>query len=225
MAASYEVMIVPSHMRKLVIDSIDRFLSARGFRIRKQQTQQQPGEPLELATNKVLFVGRYDPTSAWLPVSAWASEMGVDRCTWYASNPLAAKISVATRRVVFLWTLKAGLTAGFGLWLDGERRELQVVGELGELQLSEDLSAGCSQLAACLKETGFDYREFMARFDGDNQLGTAALAAKFGLNAHLIDIMDLIDGEGAIAVENGEYKQVDLLGWTAITFDRRPVTA
>ena len=50
------------------------------------------------------------------------------------------------------------------------------------------------------------------------EIGLAALVARFGFRAHLIDSSEAVDEMVAIVVTSGEYDIVDLGDWTAITW-------
>jgi len=76
-----------------------------------------------------------------------------------------------------------------------------------------------SMLGEILGEPEIDYEKFMRGFRR-LEVATAALAAWLGASVHLVDPLEVHDGDGALVVESGEYKLVGLPGWFAVYHER-----
>jgi len=221
MAASYDMVVVCGASIGGLIQCISGFLNERGVTIHEIVKEIGPGESISFDSNSVVFISPPEGESGRMAISTWASELGIDYRQWYLENPMAAYLSRTLSPVVTLWTLKAGVVAGYSVWMDGRKCEWNTVGARREVGAAENEAPSSEHLADLLGDKEFDYGCFMEGHR-DYEIATGILASRLGLRAHLVDIMDLIDGEGAMAISEGEYTTVDLTHWTAIAFESMP---
>ncbi len=74
-------------------------------------------------------------------------------------------------------------------------------------------------LGEILGDATFDFEGFMRGFEW-LEVASAALAARLGASVHLIDPLDVQDGDGALVVENGKYRRVSLPGWFGVYYEK-----
>jgi len=126
--------------------------------------------------------------------------------------------------VIYLFTYDAGFVAGYSIFKGGQQVEAmsltpKVEWPLGEFAPALAAPAKPTNLGELLGDANFDFEGFMRGFQW-LEVATAALAARLGASVHLIDPLDVQDGDGALVVENGEYKQVGLPGWFGIYYEK-----
>src|SRR5262249_51541331 len=90
---------------------------------------------------------------------------------------------------------------------------------LGEFAPALTAPAKPTILGEILGDVSFDFEGFMRQFEW-LEVATAALAARLGISVHLIDPLDVQDGDGAVIVESGEYKAVSLPGWFGVYYEK-----
>jgi len=216
MSASYCFLCVPAVQSSKIISRLTDFLSQRGMKITNLRTQSEAATPLRFKTNKVLFVS--PPTGPWVQIAGWPSELEIDFRSWYLSNPLALQLSLEILPVLFFWTFGGGRAVGYSIFEGGSLVESQSVGTIGGIDEPPFSSSGGSRIAAVLNDQAFHFREFTQGLTKDYELAVAMLAKRLGCKWHLLDIMDLVDGEGGIAIEEGKRLPLRLDGWTAIEY-------
>jgi hypothetical protein len=133
-------------------------------------------------------------------------------------------LSHTVRQVVYLFTYDAGYCAGYSIFKGGRQMEAKslmhkVEWPLGEFAPALRAPSPPTNLGEILGDATFDFGRFMRGFDC-LEVATAALAARLGASVHLIDPLDVQDGDGALVVENGQYKQVSLPGWFGVYYEK-----
>jgi len=216
MSACYSFICVPGAHSAMVFSELADFLRSQGLGVINQRVQTTQNAPMRFDTNKVLFVSRLP--DSWIQIVAWASELNIDFAVWYFSNPLAVRLSRTMSPALFLWSFNGGSAAGYSVFQDGALCESQSVGHLGGISDGSFLNSNSSHLAAILNDPAFHYREFIRSANADFEVATATLAERLGCKWHLLDIMDLIDGEGGIAVNAHKYVPMSTEGWTALEY-------
>jgi hypothetical protein len=222
--ASYNTIAVPVTEPERIHGGIADALRWLGCRVVSHEAPLDSADGFQYRSAKTIFVGPKG-TSRWVPLSSWGE--GLPGCgfpEWYRTNSLAMSLSRILSPVIYFFSYDAGLLAGYSIFREGRHVEFRSL--LNQPGLPWEASfvsqvplRPSSNLADVLHEPGFDYEVFCRGFDG-LEVATAALAGRIGVEPHLIDPLDIQDGDGAIIVNNGEYKQVGVPGWLCIFYEK-----
>jgi len=224
MGASYNTIAVPAAEQERIRGVIADALRRLGCRVVCHEVPLEYEDGFQNCSAKAIFVGPAGK-SRWVPLSSWGDGLpGSNFPEWYRTNSLAMSLSRSLSPVIYLFSYNAGLVSGYSIFSDGQQVEFEAVLSRPGLPL-EAFAAPLvpprkpSILADVLQEPGFDYEVFSRSFPG-LEIATAGLAERLGVSPHLIDPLDVQDGDGAINVESGEYKPVSLPGWLGIFYER-----
>lgn len=219
MGANYDMMIVRSLHQESVIRSLDLFLATRGMAVTGVIAVADASRE---RTDDLVFVGpdRYAP---WIPLACVAQNMKITSEQWFGTNPLAVHISHSLGPVIFLWSLDSGMASGYGVYENGTLAESRTA--FGHSASKEILHPGVptppnikgDRLKVYLNDPFFDYEKYSL---GSVSLedATAGLAARFGLDVHLIDACSVAEEEPSVAIANGVRRWVRLDDWVAVKY-------
>jgi len=220
MGASYNTILVPALDRNAILGAVGSFLGEHGAKIVRVENQMHSGAPFATNSAKVVLFGS-PSASGWLPVSSWADGL-IAYPTWYQANPLAASLSRSASLAIYLFSVDSGFVAGYTAFVGGGLVEGQTVPWKDGESVGPDFDLPVSapghdnRLRAALNDADFDYVRFIRRFPSVEE-ATGALMARFGLDCHLMDPLDMLDGRG-LALVDGQYVDVPLTGWSCITY-------
>jgi hypothetical protein len=222
MGACYNTILVPVVERETIFAAIGDALRLLGCRIvhREEPTTYEDG--FRYRSVRMIFVGQHDG-SGWTPLSSWGDGLPRSHHGWYRMNPLALALSWSLSPVVYLFSFDAGWVTGYSVFQDGRLVEAQSLTSrldrsLGDFASPSEAMQRPSRLGALFGDSEFDYEAFASRFRS-LEVAAAALAGRLGAPVHLIDPLDVQDGDGAIVVEAGKYKRVRLAGWAAVYYE------
>jgi hypothetical protein len=219
MGANYNTILAPAARRDQLLGAIDRFLAAYGAAVELVEEQERRGAPFTTHSASTVLFG--PPTSTgWVPVTSWGDAL-IPYPLWYTVNPLAAELSRMVAPVLYLFSFDSGCVAGYSVFESGEQVEAQMLPwreGVEEPDFTPRLPPPTmpTLLGKALRDPSFDYQRF-ARTVGNLEQATAALVARFGLDAHLMDPLHMDEGN-ALAVIDGDYVDVDLVGWTCASY-------
>jgi hypothetical protein len=222
MGACYNTFLVPVVEREKVLLAVGDAVQLLGHRIVHREEPASYEDGFHYASVEMIFIGPAGG-SRWVPLSSWGDGIRCGFPDWYRLNPLAMGLSQSLIPTLYLFSYNAGSVAGYSIFKDGQLAEANSLGshqdwELGEFSPPGPPPRRPSLLAGLLGEPDFDF-EALARGFEDLEVAIAALAARLGVSPHLIDPLDVQDGDGAIVVEEGTYKRVSLPGWMGVYYE------
>ncbi|MBC7821695.1 MAG: hypothetical protein IAG10_32825 [Planctomycetaceae bacterium] len=214
---------MPSVDREPVLAAIGDALDQLGYRIVHREEPSRYEDGFQYRSVQTIFVGP-SGGSRWVPLSSWGDGLPCEFPDWYRRNPLAMSLSRSLSPIIYLFTDNAGAVAGYSIFTDGQQVEAQSLTPRLDRPLAESSlpfvpSEKPTILAGLLGDPEFDYEAFMRGFRS-LEVAIAALAARLDVSVHLIDPLDVQDGEGAIVVEGGEYRQVSLPSWIGVYYEK-----
>jgi hypothetical protein len=221
MGANYNTILAPTVRREQLLGAIDCFLSAHGATVELVEEQELRGIPFTSSSASTVLFG--PPTSSgWVPVTSWGDAL-IPYPLWYTVNPLAAWLSRTVTPVLYLFSFDSGGVAGYSVFEGGEQVEAETLPAregVDEPDFTPLLPPPTmpTLLGKALRDPSFDYKRF-ARTIRNLEKATAALVARFGLDAHLMDPLQMDEGQG-LAVLDGDYVAVDLAKWSCVTYRR-----
>lgn len=216
MSASYDFIPVPAERRDRVLATLTGFLSQKGMRVIAPGMQVTQGRPPRFKTNKVIFISH--ATHRWIQIATWASELEIDFSSWHFRNPLALHLSTALSPVLFVWSMGGGGAGGYSVFEDGSLAESQSAGHFEQISDPSFDYTNSACLAGILNDESFQFREVVRTVNGNLEIAIATISKRLGCECHLVDVMDLLDGDGGVVIENGKYSPVRTAGWTALEF-------
>jgi hypothetical protein len=225
MGACYNTILMPAIYEAAIVAAICDALQSLGCRIVDEERMTGDQHGFRNGSTLSVFVGPTDG-SPWVPIASWGDGLRCPFPGWYRDNPLAAALSRGSSPIVYLFTYNAGLTAGYSIFENGRQTAGQTLNSKSEWPLNEfsppaDVPSGNERLTQIMADPGFDFESFMRRFRYLEE-AIAGLAARLGASVHLIDALDVQDGDGAIVVVDGEYRQVATVDWIGIFYEKDP---
>jgi hypothetical protein len=222
MGANYNTILAPAMRHDQLLVGIGRFLNANGAAVEVVEEQERRGAPFASHSASTVLFGPATP-SGWVPLTSWGDAL-IPYPLWYTANPLAAELSRTVAPVLYLFSFDSGCVAGYSVFEGGEQVEAQTLpwrDGVEEPDFTPTLPAPTvpTLLGKALRDPSFDYTRF-ARGTGNLEAATAALVARFGLDAHLMDPLHMDEGHG-LAVIHGDYVEVDLAGWSCVSYRRQ----
>jgi hypothetical protein len=216
MSASYDFIAVPAEHGRRVLATLAGFLSQKGMRVIAPRMQTTQGRPTRFKTNKVIFISH--ATRRWIQIAAWPNELEIDFSSWHFRNPLALHLSTALSPVLFVWSVGGGRAGGYSIFEDGSLAESQSAGDFEQMRDPSFDHKNGACLARILNDGSFQFREVVRAVNGNLEMAIATIAHRLGCECHLVDLMDLLDGDGGMVIENGKYSPVSTAGWNALEF-------
>lgn len=225
MGANYDCILIPKMQRKSPSTIVGEALQRLNCRVIHQEAPMICKEGFKYRSNRVVFISP-PSDSNWIQLSFSGEIWGEPFPTTYVCNSLALSLSVGESPVVHLWSYNSGAISGYSIYEGGRQIEAQSLryssgASLGEFKPALAPSGQPTRLGKLLNEPGFDYEKVVRGFPSLEN-ATAALTARFGVGAHLLDNCDVQDGDGGIAWIDGKYAVVELPGWIAVYYDRVP---
>lgn len=211
MGASYNTIALRLPTQNLAVTAVTAALDSLGLPVNDII-------PLEsnISTTRVVIVGQ-PLENEWIPITSWGDGMSCTFPRWYSANPLALALSRGIDNVVYIFSYNSGQLAGYRIFGHQKAIESRTVdGPSGELS-NAFRPIPSARLTVLLDEPLFDYETFMGQYQS-LEVGTAQFAKRLGLFPHLLDAIDLLDGDGAIAVDKDQYTQSIPSGWVAIAY-------
>lgn len=223
MAACYNMILVPAEERETVFAAVADALWRLDCRVVHREEPASYREGFQYRSVEMIFGGP-PGGSRWVPLSSWGDGMLCRFPEWYRRNPLAMALSHTLSPAIYLFTYDAGFVAGYSVLEKGEQVEAMSLPWREELPLGEftpplPSPAKPTKLGRILGDVEFEFERFMRAFRS-LEVAAAALAARLGAPVHLIDPLDVQDGDGALVVEEGKYKPVTLDGWFGIYYEK-----
>lgn len=126
--------------------------------------------------------------------------------------------------MIYFFSFDSGFVSGYSIFVDGKQIEAQAIPwssnhELADFTPSINGPKQPTCLGEFLGDATFDYETFARSFT-NLEIATAALADRLGLNVHLLDPLDIHDGDGGITVEADNYDTVELSNWMAVYYEK-----
>lgn len=223
MGACYNTILIPQIPREDTLSALAFALDLLGHRIIHCEERLSAVDEFKYQSTRSIFIGPQG-TSPWVPIVTWGEGLSFQFPDGYRKAPLALTLSRSVGPIIYYFSHNAGQVAGYSIFSDDRQVEAQTVTWQSGLLLGEFAPPMAapnppSLLAHLLGDLNFEYEYFMRSFSS-LEIGTAALAARLGAHVHLTDALDIQDGDGAIIVENGEYRSVVLSDWMAVYYER-----
>jgi hypothetical protein len=223
MGACYNTILVPAVEQEPVLAAIRDALERLCCRLVHREEPAPDDGGFHYRSVRMVFVGR-PGRSGWLQLSSWGDGLSCPFPNWYRKNPLAMALSWNLSPVLYLFSFDAGCVAGYSMFENGQQVEAQSLTPRPHRSLNEftcplEPPRPPSRLGRALGDPEFDYEIFARGFRG-LEVATAALAIRLGVPVHLIDPLDIQDGDGAIVLEDGKYRRVSLPGWVGVYYEK-----
>jgi hypothetical protein len=225
MGANYNTILIPAFDRNALLGAITGFLAEHRAVVQQVEQQTRRGVPFATKAATVVLFGA-PCVSGWLPVTAWGDGLIPDSYrSWNRENSMACWLSRVVGPVIYLFSQDSGYVAGYSVFAEGEQVEALTLPWKDGVAIDDDFRPSLpppgkkTRLGESLGEPNFDYLRF-ARDYRSLEEATGSLVAKFAIDVHLMDPLHMTRGHG-LAVDGGSYAQVELDGWTCITWRRR----
>jgi hypothetical protein len=223
LGACYNTILVPTVNQDIALAAVGEALERLGCRMvhREEPAPSQGG--FHYRSVRMILVG-LPGRSGWLPLSSWGDGLSCPFPDWYRKNPLAMALSLSLSPVFYLFSFDAGWVAGYSVFEGGQQVEAQSLTSRPDRSLKEFTPPLKppqlpSRLGRALDEPQFEFETFARGFQR-LEVAVAALASRLGVPVHLIDPLDVQDGDGAIVLEDGKYRRVSPSGWVGLYYEK-----
>jgi hypothetical protein len=215
MGANYDVLLIEGATRDAIVGRLSEYLKPRRRFV--QSIRPYAEDDGRSSENTSVFIGTQS-NRGWTPLVVSPAVVDIAVEDWHVENDFHRALSLAGRRMGSLWSYDSGYVAGYAVYERGELRDARYAIHDPRPELRRDRRAAQMQgelFSTVFSLPGESYESFMESC-GDLEKGTAQLVERLFPTAHLFDVIDLSDGDGATALVNGEYQCASMAGWDVI---------